>query len=333
MSPQQRYLTTAIVGRPRTLKLGSRPERGAHGQPTLATEQSAQRTWLHERTKHLSGLVRGAWNSIWTRWSTAITAGAVAMLVAASMILLVERRQATVLAEAIRAASSTAEQTRADGQELPIAVATRTIRPSEQPYVRGEEGPVPQSVLAASDIRPSAAPRIAAPAQPVQRLTTDKAAAATPQAATVTAARMLQDFTTGNADKAVAAQPPAKIADAPSTQVARLPTSVAQNAQPSSSVRLAQPIFETRAAAGAAQTPPTPAKNTAAPADAAPQALPGVTIVDIDGGGGHVLITNPANRLPVRYVVGQKIHTGEVIRSIDAASGKVVTDARTIEMR
>lgn len=58
-----------------------------------------------------------------------------------------------------------------------------------------------------------------------------------------------------------------------------------------------------------------------------------VTIVDIAKDGAYVLITNPKTRLPERFAVGQKIHSGETVQKIDPATGKVQLDKRTIGLQ
>ncbi len=59
-----------------------------------------------------------------------------------------------------------------------------------------------------------------------------------------------------------------------------------------------------------------------------------MTVVDIDKAGKYVLITNPETRLPQKVEIGQKIFTGETIRGIDPASGRVhLDDGRTLTMQ
>lgn len=57
-----------------------------------------------------------------------------------------------------------------------------------------------------------------------------------------------------------------------------------------------------------------------------------VTIVDIATDGSYTLITNPETRLPKKFIVGEKVHTGETIQKIDPKSGKITFDTRTITM-
>lgn len=57
-----------------------------------------------------------------------------------------------------------------------------------------------------------------------------------------------------------------------------------------------------------------------------------ITVVDIAPDGNYVLITNPATRLPQKYQAGQKIFTGETLKSIDPVNSKIVLDTRTVNM-
>lgn len=86
--------------------------------------------------------------------------------------------------------------------------------------------------------------------------------------------------------------------------------------------------------------PAADAKAVVAKAEAAPAAptqigesQPPVTVVDIAKDGSYVLVSNPKTRLPEKFAVGQKIHTGEVIKKIDPATGKVQLTSRTIGMQ
>lgn len=93
-------------------------------------------------------------------------------------------------------------------------------------------------------------------------------------------------------------------------------------------------------AAPAKDKPAAAAKAVVAKAEAAPvaptqnsESQPPVTVVDIAKDGSYVLVSNPKTRLPEKFAVGQKIHTGEVIKKIDPAAGKVQLTSRTIGMQ
>jgi len=52
------------------------------------------------------------------------------------------------------------------------------------------------------------------------------------------------------------------------------------------------------------------------------------TLVAIAPDGNSAVFTNPQTRLPQQFRVGDKLHTGEVITTINASDGKVTTNSR-----
>lgn len=62
---------------------------------------------------------------------------------------------------------------------------------------------------------------------------------------------------------------------------------------------------------------------------AARSGSPAPTIVDIAKDGSYVLITNPVNRLPQKFQVGQQIPSGGTVQRIDQAKGVVQIDGQT----
>lgn len=58
-----------------------------------------------------------------------------------------------------------------------------------------------------------------------------------------------------------------------------------------------------------------------------------ITIVDIHSKGEFALITDPKTRLPKKYGIGEKIHTGETLNSIDPASGSIKVGERVINIQ
>ncbi len=139
----------------------------------------------------------------------------------------------------------------------------------------------------------------------------------------------------------VKADPPLLVLDAKVEQragpalvpAATTPTPSGAPAVAAPAMKLAVPIADS--AAAPVTKPTTPARLSGASAPSAVNAadLPSVTVVDIDKAGAFALITNPQTRLPVKIEPGQKIFTGEVLRKIDPAAGKLVLDSRTISMQ
>lgn len=92
---------------------------------------------------------------------------------------------------------------------------------------------------------------------------------------------------------------------------------------------------------GVTPSPTTPANPSNALSEAevrkseSPKPTSGekVTVVDIGSKGDYVLITNPKTRLPEKYGVGERIHTGEVIKQIDPGKGVVRLDGRSVNLQ
>lgn len=112
--------------------------------------------------------------------------------------------------------------------------------------------------------------------------------------------------------------PPAK----PVVQSSPQPVAVGPAAAPMGGGKLATPAREVPAVAGAEGKAP-----------ALEGAGPRVIVVDIDKSGTFALITNPQTRLPEKVTTGQKIFTGETVKKIDPAAGKIQLDSRTITMQ
>jgi hypothetical protein len=74
-----------------------------------------------------------------------------------------------------------------------------------------------------------------------------------------------------------------------------------------------------------ASAPGTSAKPTE---KEAPKRPTGAGLVAITQDGKAALFTNPTNKLPEKYSVGQKLPSGEVLRSIDVSTGTVKTDTK-----
>lgn len=84
------------------------------------------------------------------------------------------------------------------------------------------------------------------------------------------------------------------------------------------SVRFAEPVSERPAVA-------------AVPAQASKKSVK-ITIVDISPDGNSVLVTDPATRLPKRYMKGERLPNGQTLQSIDAAAGRITAGGDVIRM-
>jgi hypothetical protein len=73
-------------------------------------------------------------------------------------------------------------------------------------------------------------------------------------------------------------------------------------------------------------------KTMPSPVKAVEPAKQGTGLVALTQDGLSALFTNPKNRLPEKFGIGDKIPNGETIKSIDKAAGKVVTDAKEYKL-
>lgn len=149
---------------------------------------------------------------------------------------------------------------------------------------------------------------------------------------------MILDADTPPAKHVQSAEPPKQPAAVPiqqkPAQTASPPaqTKPAQPSQPASGaqqpVKAATPVAAPAAAVPAQAAQPGQAKpaQEAAPA---PRTSGGLVAVTPDG--KIALFTNPSTRLPERFSVGDKLPSGETIKSIDK-SGKVVTNAKEYKL-
>lgn len=93
-----------------------------------------------------------------------------------------------------------------------------------------------------------------------------------------------------------------------------------------SQAKLARPVDEKPLGVSS----PALEAKPASPTPAKPEQK--ITIVDIAPGGGAVLVTNPATRLPTRLSVGDKLPNGKVIQSIDEKGGSIKADGTVYKL-
>lgn len=135
------------------------------------------------------------------------------------------------------------------------------------------------------------------------------------------------------------------IASAAATSTASIPSPVPTPAEPARLVAKppAQPPVSKRAAAVTQpEAPPSPADlagsrlpfdataAASAPPSPSPQPLPNVRVVDFYNGA--VLLTNPVNRMPQVYRIGEALAAGETVQAIDPKAGTVTTSRRVLRI-
>lgn len=311
MDQQDVLFTQAVVGGPMRIRLGvpvgptnhtkSAPASQATGIVPKARLRVPVPAWLVTRHAAMAGaacisvatLGLAAWQ--WAPWK-AVTSSPVA---AATL-------------EAPKPAASAPE---AADARLPIMSASevRGILPAEV-----AAGAVSIDSGAFTPKRhPDPAPAPAGPLVAAQPPATRSDAGAKAKPDAQEKSSLVIDATAKPADKASAAPPPPPPAPQAAAAVPASPAPV--KAAPAG--KLVGPAVEK---SGSAQV---------SPAVATQEGRPKVNVVAIDPTSAFALITNPGTRLPEKFSVGQKLFTGETIKRIDAAAGRVETDARTISMQ
>lgn len=139
------------------------------------------------------------------------------------------------------------------------------------------------------------------------------------------------------AEETKAVEPKAIVLDATNTDPAKT-TATKTPAKSEAAVAAAQPL---PSKAGSAPGSSEPSGKLVGPVTEQPAKLVGVqpddgarkiTIVDIPSDGSYVLLTNPKTRLPQKFVVGQKLATGETLQKIDVGKGTITLDGRTVNL-
>jgi hypothetical protein len=86
--------------------------------------------------------------------------------------------------------------------------------------------------------------------------------------------------------------------------------------------------MEPAAAVKAKEAPSVVINGTKSPVKDAPKRVIGAGLVAVTPDGKAALFTNPATRLPEKFGIGDKLPSGETVRSIDAKTGVVNTDTK-----
>ena len=87
------------------------------------------------------------------------------------------------------------------------------------------------------------------------------------------------------------------------------------------------PVARAQNSPSPASAKPTAPERPAAPATPMPPAR-GTGLVAITPDGKIAVFTNPHTRMPEQFKVGDKLPTGDTVKTIDAQSGKVVTSSK-----
>jgi hypothetical protein len=204
--------------------------------------------------------------------------------------------------------------------DRPSAAAVRQLPPSAPSAV------VAPQVAAAAPIAPPAAPA------PTLELDTElRGKPLPPSSQPVVPPEVLgRVIASAAANPTVSAPSPVPTRAEPARLAVKLPTqlpggsraaAVTQPEAPPSPTDLAGARLPFDATASAS-TPPAPSPS--------PAPLPNVRVVDFYNGA--VLLTNPVNRMPQVYRVGEPLAAGETVQAIDPKAGTVTTSRRVLRI-
>jgi hypothetical protein len=291
------YYTQAIVGKPMRLTLGMEIELAS--EPMLIS--GTPNAWL-------SGPLAWGARARQVQWPLMGMLAAAAIGISAFLLLPPVRHDEPIAQVAAPAKPASAPSVAP--QALPIMSATAAASAAQTTEVQ----PPPVSITISTTVFASetVAKPAPIPAPLVQlRLQRPPAKAAPPGAPPVDKGERQPSIIVDSA--------PAKPAAPPQTQQANRVAASPTPASPANAAAKLPPAKLVSPTVESAATEPS------RPAEGAP-----VTVVDIDKGGAYALITNPKTRLPQKVEVGQTIFTGETIRRIDPAAGRIYLDGGRI---
>ena len=331
----QADITRLVVGEPFTLGMGR-----AVGQSIRSSDVSKSLQWRDgkwqgqksllsvlakkKRPKHLV-LPAGAGRRIRVNaWMIAALVGLAGTGIALGLLL--------KSSEALQAASGTPPAT----QALPLVQAMENVRTVDQPFqaqpseafqvIEQAEGEAPTGAMPSLPIlapagvgpaivssRPGASLPFVAPAPmptPIGAIPESTSERATARAEPRPSTKPAKEES----------KPPAVILD----EMEEKPRPTAA-AKPEASSKPAREVTKPTVLASAA---PAAAPTAPSTAPAAPALVPARGLIAITPDGKSAVFTDPATRLPKQFKVGDKLTSGETIKSIDAAQGKVTAGTK-----
>ncbi|MFW2357433.1 hypothetical protein [Hydrogenophaga sp.] len=329
----QADITRLVVGEPFTLGMGR-----AVGQSLRSSDVSKSLQWRDgkwqgqksllsvlskkKRPKHLV-LPAGAGRRLrLNAWVIAALVGLAGTGVALGLLL--QSREAPLASIAQPAAA----------QSLPLVQALENVRTVDQPFptAPAESFQVIQTAEGEAPTAGTPSLPILAPAGVGATTASASAGASLPFVAPApmpTPIGPAPELTSERSSTRAEARPPAKPAkEEPKPPAVLLdemvekPTAAAP-AKPEAPSKAPSVATKPTVVANAAATP------AAAPSAASPAALaPARGLIAITPDGKSAVFTDPATRLPKQFKVGDKLTSGDTIKSIDAAQGKVIAGTK-----
>jgi hypothetical protein len=328
----QADITRLVVGEPFTLGMGR-----AVGQSLRSSDVSKSLQWRDgkwqgqksllsvlskkKRPKHLV-LPAGAGRRLrLNAWVIAALVGLAGTGVALGLLL--QSREAPL--------ASNAQPTAA--QSLPLVQAPENVRTVDQPFptAPAESFQVIQTAEGEAPTARTPSLPILAPAGVGTTTASASAGASLPFVAPAPMPSPIgpaPELTSERSSTRAEARPPAKPAKEEPKPPAVILDEMVEKPKPTAGVKseptakTSQPVKPAVVASVAA----TPANAPSAPA--APALAPARGLIAITPDGKSAVFTDPATRLPKQFKVGDKLTSGDTIKIIDAAQGKVIAGTK-----
>lgn len=328
----QADITRLVVGEPFTLGMGR-----AVGQSLRSSDVSKSLQWRDgkwqgqksllatltkkKRPKHLV-LPAGAGRRLrLNRWVVAALVGLAGAGVALGLLL--QSREAPL--------ASSAQPTAA--QSLPFVRAPENVRTVDQPFPSASAESFQVIQTAEGEAPTAGVPSlpILAPAGVDTTTASARAGASLPFVAPApmpTPIGPTPELTSERSNARAEARPTAKPAKEEPKPPAVILDEMVEKPKPTAGVKseptakTSQPVKPAVVASVAA----TPANAPSAPA--APALAPARGLIAITPDGKSAVFTDPATRLPKQFKVGDKLTSGDTIKSIEAAQGKVIAGTK-----
>ncbi|MDZ4125787.1 MAG: hypothetical protein U1E02_16660 [Hydrogenophaga sp.] len=221
----------------------------------------------------------------------------------------------------------------AGAQSLPFVQAAENVRTVDQPFPNA-----PAESFQVIQTAEGEAPTAATPSLPILAPagvgTTTASAGAGASLPFVAPAPMptpigpAPELTSERSSPRAEARPPAKPAKEEPKPPAVILDEMVEKPKPTAAVK-SEPTAKTSQPvkpAVVANVAATPANAPSAPA--APALAPARGLIAITPDGKSAVFTDPATRLPKQFKVGDKLTSGDTIKSIDAAQGKVIAGTK-----
>lgn len=328
----QADITRLVVGEPFTLGMGR-----AVGQSLRSSDVSKSLKWRDgkwqgqkslltvlskkKRPKHLV-LPAGAGRRIRLNvWVLAALVGLAGTGVALGLLL--QSREAPLVSNAQPAGA----------QSLPFVQAAENVRTVDQPFPTA-----PAESFQVIQTAEGEAPTAATPSLPILAPagvgTTTASAGAGASLPFVAPAPMptpigpAPELTSERSSPRAEARPPAKPAKEEPKPPAVILDEMVEKPKPTAAVK-SEPTAKTSQPVKPTVVASVSSSAAAAPsAPAAPALAPARGLIAITPDGKSAVFTDPATRLPKQFKVGDKLTSGDTIKSIDAAQGKVIAGTK-----